>query len=500
MAIVPNYLTLQYTESNNGNILNHAYHDFVLSMGGLSDYQQNYPNITGFKYVLSVWHDTEGKLIEMKIPPNNFGQGLFNTRSIFEDITKTDESGYASKRKGKAEVSSTHAGVRFIDAPHAIHQIDRFARNRQNLRRVYFGTSAEFFSNGVFNTVNLGFPKTGSKGNLLPFYMLWNGCLHHRDEQRGLLTYTRFILNSSAGRFLTNKRAIAERSVTIYDYETLAFINGRFQVKGGGHGGSSYIVNEWSQVKDIEINAQGDNAFNMIIPNTEANCGSYAPLFDSPYPNLQSPYTDEGLLYVGVGPKNLINNGLLDTNGNAVTENTMLGITRYFVQARKSNGSPASELIKFTLNHQDCKYETIRLAYLNRLGGYDYISLNKKSVNRTEITRSNYKANYGYSPLQYNNVNQNNHWDYGSYEGGTRSYNVNAIETIEANSDFLNEQDARYLLELFTSPVCYIQRGDEFEPCVVTEKDYTLQTTDNDKLKQYVVQIQLGNEQRVQRL
>ncbi len=491
MAIIQNYLTLQYTEPNDGNILNHAYHDFVLSMEGIEMYYQFYQNITSFKYVLSMWHDEDGKLIEMKVPPNKLNQGLFNVRSIFEDITKTDESGYASKRKAKAEVSSTHAGVSFVDSPHAIHQIDKFARNRQNLRRVYFGTSAEFFSNGVFYTVNLGFPKTGSKSNLLPFYMLWNGCLHHRDEQRGLDTYTRFILNSSAGRFLTNKRAVSSRSITINDYETLAFINGNYKTPTGF---------QFSDVKDIHIIAQGDNAFNMIIPNTDANCGSYAPLYDAPYPTLNSPTTDEGLLYVGVGVKNLVNNGLLDTNGNAVTYNTFLGITRYFVQARKSNGQPASELIKFTLNNQDCKYETIRLAYLNRLGGYDYISLNKKSVNRTEITRSNYKANYGYSPLQYNDVNQNNQWDYGSYEGGTRSYNVNAIETIEANSDFLNESDAEYLLELFTSPVCYIQRGDEFEPCVVTEKDYTLQTTDNDKLKQYVVQIQLGNEQRVQRL
>ena len=66
--------------------------------------------------------------------------------------------------------------------------------------------------------------------------------------------------------------------------------------------------------------------------------------------------------------------------------------------------------------------------------------------------------------------------------------------------DFMNESDATALQELFTSPVCYIQRNGEFEPCVVTEKDYVLQTTDNDKLKQYIVSIQLGNEQRIQRL
>ena len=40
----------------------------------------------------------------------------------------------------------------------------------------------------------------------------------------------------------------------------------------------------------------------------------------------------------------------------------------------------------------------------------------------------------------------------------------------------------------------------KFEAVVCTEKDYVLQTTDNDKLKQYVITIQVGQEQRVQRL
>ena len=501
MAIAQNYLTIQYTEPNKGNLINHAYHDFVLSMEGAILYQQFYQNITGFKYVLQVWHDEDGKLIEMKVPPNAKSQGLFNTRSIFEDITKTDEGGYDGKRKNDSGISSTQAQISFTTRPHAIHQIDRYARNRQNLRRVYFGLTCEFFSNGVFYETIVKFPKINNKTNFLPFYLLWNACLQHPKEQRGLDRFIDYMLSNQARKFLTNKRTDCVRSVRNTDYETLAFFNGTFRVSQGGHGGVSYNPNFSSVVDNIYIKAYGSGAFEMEIPNISSNCGSFNPIFQSQYVSLQYPAsTDEGLLYVGVGCRNIANNGLNDTAGNPVTMATFNGITHYEVWARNNSNAQISEKIRFDVISANCKYESIRIAYLNRLGAYDYFNFIKKSVNRTEITRSNYKANYGYLPLQYNDVNENNHWDYGSYEGGTRSYNVNAIETIEANSDFMNESDATALQELFTSPVCYIQRNGEFEPCVVTEKDYVLQTTDNDKLKQYIVSIQLGNEQRIQRL
>ena len=150
---------------------------------------------------------------------------------------------------------------------------------------------------------------------------------------------------------------------------------------------------------------------------------------------------------------------------------------------------------------EECTYERIRIAYLNSLGAWDYFSFAKKSTRSTDITRSNYKANYGYTPLKSQpNVNVGNDWEYGSYEGGTRSYNVNAIQTIEANSDWLTDAEAQSLEELFISPVAYIQNGESFEAVSVTEKDYTLQTTANDKLKQYIITIQYGHETRVQRL
>ena len=100
-----------------------------------------------------------------------------------------------------------------------------------------------------------------------------------------------------------------------------------------------------------------------------------------------------------------------------------------------------------------------------------------------------------------------------SFIGGSKVYRSQSKEVIEANTDFISEQEATALESLFTSPQVYMQRladgdattgfgiqEDTFVPVVVTENTYTKQTTSNDGLKQYVIQIEKSNPRRIQRL
>ena len=114
-----------------------------------------------------------------------------------------------------------------------------------------------------------------------------------------------------------------------------------------------------------------------------------------------------------------------------------------------------------------------------------------------------FKQNYGSTPFQYNSGIGDlygYYYNQGTYEGGTRAFNVNAVETIEANTDFIREDEAAILEELFTSPDVYMQTGDVFEPVVISETEYIKQTTANDMLKQYIITIEKGHNTRVQRL
>jgi len=502
MGKIPNFITVEYTEPDKGEIINYAYHDFVMALDGFQTYDEQY-DLTNFKYVMVIYVDGI-EVATLKAPKEkNKSYGLFNFRPIVEDFVKTDEGGYDFKF-GNIVINSTKLGNDFMDVNHSIHEIDKFARNRDNLIQVTYTIGCTFYNltTQQQDTSIQVFPKFDSKANFLPYYYFWNGVLQHHRQQQGFKDYKFYMLNGTGKQFLTNKQPNCKREVVKTDYETLAFFNGVFRVNISGHGHGSTAVSESSAVADIYIKAYGDSSFNMIIPNNDANGGSYNPIFQSQFLIPNNPtFSDEGLLYVGVGPKNIIDNGLNDTGGNPVTSTTFDGVNRYEVWARDILGTRISKIYNFDVIEENCTYERIRIAYLNRMGAWDYINFRKKSTRTTDITRSNYMSGYGYLPLQYNNVNQNNKWEYGSYEGGTRSYNVNAIQNIEANTDFLNEADAEALEQLFTSPVAYIQRSDaKFEPVLVTEKDYLLQTTDNDKLKQYIVNIQYGHQTRVQRL
>mgnify|MGYP005671026157 FL=1 len=153
----------------------------------------------------------------------------------------------------------------------------------------------------------------------------------------------------------------------------------------------------------------------------------------------------------------------------------------------------------------DCKgYETIRLAFLNSLGAWDYYNFTKKSTRSTQINKSVMKQNYGeipyYSTTNIGDILDASYYNQGTYDGGTRVFNVNATETIEANTDFVNEEEAAILEELFLSPDVYMQTGNIFEPVVINETEYVKQTSANDMLKQYIITIEKGHNKRVQRL
>ena len=191
-----------------------------------------------------------------------------------------------------------------------------------------------------------------------------------------------------------------------------------------------------------------------------------------------------GILSVGIGFNNIeIKNGL------------QTGTSYYTVHGINSVGTQKSEKITIQLTDEDCKgLETIRLAYVNTLGTWDYFNFYKKSTRTSEIKRSYYRSNYGdYAGSAYIQS---------SAEGGKRSFATNVEEVIEANTDFLTEEEVGFMKELFTSPQVYMQVGSttsvQFVPVCVEEKEYIKQTTANDMLKQYVIEVRKGHKTRVQ--
>ena len=507
------FLNLNNTSEN--KIINRSYKDCVFTI--------TFNDADILADLQDVGLDTSTMKFELKIIIGGYEAailksptGYFHIEQVLQDYTKTDSQGYAKLFGSHLMPQSASNGILYNDRPHAIHKIDKFACNRDNLIQVNFQIGLSFYNTDTQTFFPAKFTPPKNK-HVLSRYYFWNAVQPHNtmnattDGIRDVTEFYPYILDMTNKKFLTNQLPEYDRKVRVSDYQTLAFFNGKFCDSANQNHGHQQGACANSLVKYIycEIYDANNNLTTVArVENNEDNGGSYAPTLNSIA--LQPPNWmpwNRGLLYVGVGPANIINSWEDVTNGGIISSSDFSSASRYEIFATGSGGIAQRKSVKYHFEitqDQDCKgYETIRLAYLNNQGAWDYINFTKKSTRSVEITRSNYKQNYGVTPLRYGgSTNPSyNQWDYDPAMGGTKTYNVNAIETIEANSDWLTEQDAIYLEELFVSPDVYMQeRNREFVPVIVTEKDYTKQTKANDKLIQYVISIQKGHEHRIQRL
>ncbi len=91
------------------------------------------------------------------------------------------------------------------------------------------------------------------------------------------------------------------------------------------------------------------------------------------------------------------------------------------------------------------QYETVRLHWLNKLGGFEAYNFNKSSKKSENINRKQFK-----SPLQIG---------YSTSERLKTNYNTTIGDSIQVNSDWISDELAEYFEQLMTSPVIYLERS-----------------------------------------
>lgn len=450
-------MAVKLTNTSQGNVkyLAPAYSDIVIEAEDIPAVALNSYNV---KYVVKVYIDNA--IIILKAPLDSNNKALFRISSVLQDYTQTDKRGYDLNG-----VYSRHQGNQMLNSNHSVHTIDEYCRNRRNLNQVAMLGGYEYSltpNSEIIQVFSIVFT------NLL----FLNAVAQHKDGYSSQ-DFSDYLLNSNMKKFLSVFSA--EQNIQLGQYHTVGFLNGEFYEDSRITG----IQVRTYDADDVIINTE-------LVLNVVTNGGAdfINPLIGD---------NDKGLLYFGCGTQNLVNSGV-----------DMSNVSYYVVTAVYAGGA-VSQGYRFNIVGADCKgYETIRLAFLNSLGAWDYYNFTKKSTRSTQINKSVMKQNYGetpaYSTTFIGDILGASYYNQGTYDGGTKVFNVNATETIEANTDFVNEEEAAILEELFLSPDVYMQTGDIFEPVVINETEYVKQTSANDMLKQYIITIEKGHNKRVQRL
>jgi hypothetical protein len=195
------------------------------------------------------------------------------------------------------------------------------------------------------------------------------------------------------------------------------------------------------------------------------------------------------LLNVGIGPQNITNHG---------TYNLLTQPWDYYtatLQPQKSAGvaNTSASWDTFTINRQDpnCGYDGVRFAWVNDFGTWDWFTFTLQSDDSVNLERGIYKQNFVDYSTNTNSV------IYDKKRRGNNSYYVNIVDNFIANSDWLTQEEADYLTNLFYSPNVYIQVGTEMLPVIITDSQFNTKTNPRtQKNFQYVINYQLANNKR----
>lgn len=233
----------------------------------------------------------------------------------------------------------------------------------------------------------------------------WNGALQYHEFP----SYVEGDLDteSQVSRFLTN--APDDIRISLNDYFTLKIIQG---VVSGAGISRSMVVRTYSASGTLLGTFTKNNSF------------------------YNTTTTGSMLVTVPIGPKNIDTFVTIGSN-----------VAYYTVVIKDNSGLNITETRKFIIDNRCEKFKSYRFFWLNRLGGFDAITFYLRSFRKLDITKSNYTKllSTGYT----------------IGERGDTIIGVTANESYTSATDWLSEDESKWVEELFTSPEVYVYESSD---------------------------------------
>lgn len=139
-----------------------------------------------------------------------------------------------------------------------------------------------------------------------------------------------------------------------------------------------------------------------------------------------------------------------------------------------------SSITKASLNREiicnPSPFTNVRIAYLNRLGSFEYLNFNYDSKRTAAISRTEYK--------------QVLPWNYTVGMRGSNVLSQKVEESYQLATNWLTQYDYWHYNELLTSPEVYIiATNGQYYPIIVTDSTYEYKTSLRDKLFNLVITV-----------
>jgi len=206
------------------------------------------------------------------------------------------------------------------------------------------------------------------------------------------------------------------------------------------------------------------NALTSLVGNTQASAASIAT----------------GQLYFLMVRTYSVDNykvTYFDWNNNALTGTTIAagttdGLYNFFVTTDVPFETPitqnfyveikgGSAVINYYFKYDNrCVINEDYLYYVDRMGSFQSFAFQLKTYEKGQISREMYNQHVDGQVVD-------NEWVYDNYAIGNRTLNTNVSNTLELNTNWMDQYDANRFQELLTSPQVFYYNGTESRACTI---------------------------------
>jgi hypothetical protein len=127
----------------------------------------------------------------------------------------------------------------------------------------------------------------------------------------------------------------------------------------------------------------------------------------------------------------------------------------------------------FVYSNEECKYTPIECTFINRYGGWEFLTFFKQQTNSIAVKGTDYK-------LMPSAIN------YNTSKGQVKSFNINGTQTIKLNTGFVDENYSELITDLLLSETVLL----DFKPVTVKTQGSDLKTSLKDKLINYEIEFE----------
>ena len=279
---------------------------------------------------------------------------------------------------------------------------------------------------------------------------------------------------------LTN--APTTQSIQVGEYATLSFINGNFD-------GSTTLAQDIYTVDFKFYDATGSLLGDFDDKNVTQNGGGprTGNVGWSTASTSQSEATQ--LVTAGVGYQNIEDN---DNTGVPPAGTAYYDVTfhpQLTAGINSINYSGSWGAYRYIVQGPQCGYDGVRFAWKNEFGVWDYYTFTLQTDKTTAIQREQYTQTFVDYSTPTSTV------AYNKERRGAKQFYNKLTQRVVVNSNWLTQEEADWLKELFFSTNVFQQIGTEFFPIVIGSVELVEKTNPRTQTTfQYVVEFQPANQ------